>query len=88
MKKTFPVNINGKIYYIDEDAYELLQNYLTQLRHTFTGGEGEEIVGDIECRIAEHFDERVEAGAGAIVYADVNNVIETMGRPEDLGEAP
>ncbi|MDE5914990.1 MAG: hypothetical protein K2G71_00285 [Duncaniella sp.] len=48
MKKTFPVNINGKIFYIDEDAYKLLLDYLSQLRTTFTGAEGEEIVNDIE----------------------------------------
>ena len=35
MKKTFPANISGKIYYIDEDAYTLLQNYLIQLRASF-----------------------------------------------------
>ena len=53
MKKTFPVNINGKVFYIDEDAYELLSNYLTQLRAAFCGTEGDEIVTDIESRISE-----------------------------------
>lgn len=56
MKRTFPVNINGKVFYIDEDAYELLQNYLDQLRATFPGSEGDEIVSDIESRISELFD--------------------------------
>lgn len=88
MKKTFPVNINGKVYYIDEDAYALLQNYLSQLRATFPGEEGIEIVNDIECRISELFDERMTGGMAVIVMADVNYVIETMGRPEDLGEVP
>lgn len=46
MKKTFPVNINGNIFYIDEDAYKLLLDYLSQLRATFTGDEGSEIVDD------------------------------------------
>lgn len=53
MKKTFPVNINGKVFYIDEDAYELLSNYLTQLRAAFCGTEGDEIVTDIESRISK-----------------------------------
>lgn len=86
MKKTFPVNINGKIFYIDEDAYVLLQSYLSQLRATFPGQEGSEIVGDIECRISELFDERVASGANVIVLEDVNNVIETMGRPEQISD--
>lgn len=84
MKKTFQANINGKVFHIDEDAYTLLQNYFSQLRATFPGQEGSEIVGDIECRISELFDERIAKGANVIVIEDVNNVIETMGRPEQL----
>lgn len=87
MKKTFPVNINGNIFYIDEDAYKLLLDYLSQLRATFTGEEGAEIVDDIESRISEHFDERIRLGANVIVLDDVNRVIETMGRPEELSDA-
>lgn len=88
MKKTFSANINGRIFNIDEDAYSLLQNYLHQLHDTFGGEEGREIVGDIEARIAELFDERLAAGASVIVLTDVNRVIETMGRPEDLSDSP
>lgn len=83
MKKAFPANIDGKIFYIDEDAYELLNNYLTQLREAFPGNEGKEIVGDIESRIRELFDESTASGQ-VIVLGDVNRVIETMGRPEQL----
>ncbi len=86
MKKTFPVNINGKIYYIDEDAYILLQKYLSQLRVTFPGDEGAEILSDIESRISELFDERMGHGANVIVLQNVNGVIGIMGRPEELGE--
>lgn len=86
MKKTFPININGQIFYIDEDAYTLLQNYLKQLRATFTGDEGAEIVDDIESRIHEHFSEKLSRGVNVITLFDVNSVIETMGRPEELDE--
>lgn len=86
MKKTFPVNINGSVFYIDEDAYQLLNRYLDQLRKAFPGAEGKEITADIEGRIAEHFTERIDAGARVIVLEDVNTVIETMGRPADIAE--
>lgn len=86
MKKTFPININGQIFYIDDDAYTLLQNYLKQLRATFTGDEGAEIVDDIESRIHEHFSEKLSRGVNVITLSDVNSVIETMGRPEELDE--
>ncbi len=88
MKKTFPVNISGKVFYIDEDAYELLLNYLDQLRSAFSDAEGEEIVTDIEGRISELFDERISQGANAIVYTDVNRVIEIMGKPSDISDNP
>ena len=87
MKKTFPVNISGKVFYIDEDAYELLLNYLNQIRSAFSGAEGDEIVTDIEGRIAELFDERISNGANAIIYTDVNQVIEIMGKPSDISDS-
>lgn len=86
MKRTFPVNISGKVFYIDEDAYALLLNYLEQIRASFPGAEGEEIVNDIESRISEHFSERITNGAQTIVYADVNSVIEIMGKPSDFSD--
>lgn len=87
MKRSYPTNVDGQIFYIDEDAFELLQNYLHQLKMTFPGEEGNEIVADIESRIREHFAERTANGANVIVLADVNKVIETMGTPEVLGSA-
>ena len=56
MKKNININLFGTIYNIDEDAYELLQEYLTNLRSYFGKQEGgEEIADDNEHRIAELF---------------------------------
>lgn len=84
MKKTLPANINGSVFYIDEDAYNLLHTYLEQLRKSFPGQEGDEIAEDIEARISEHFTERINAGAWVIVLDDVNAVIDAMGRPSEI----
>lgn len=86
MKKTFPANIDGQVFYIDEDAYELLKNYLHQLSSTFRGEEGQEIVADIESRIRELFAERLESGTNVINLQEVQRVITTMGRPEEITE--
>lgn len=86
MKRTFPANINGKVYNIDEDAYNLLQNYFTQLRDSFPGNEGVEISADIEARVGEIFDEKLDGGPRVITIYDVNDVIERMGRPEQLSD--
>jgi len=86
MKKTYQANINGQIFNIDDDAFELLNNYLEQLRLTFHGNESAEIVGDIESRICELLTERMKTGPAIVGITDVNYVIQTMGRPEDLGD--
>lgn len=87
MKKSVQANINGIVFYIDEDAYTLLGNYLDQLRKAFPGDEGKEIVCDIEARISEIFAERIASGINVIVIDDVNNVIERMGRPGELSNS-
>ncbi len=47
MKRTFPTNIDGRVFYIDDDAYNVLNQYLSELRNAFKGEEGAEIVADI-----------------------------------------
>lgn len=86
MKKALQVNINGNIFFIDEDAYNMLQNYLHQLSATFTESDGKEIVDDIECRIGELFGEKIAAGSNVISIQDVNHVIDRMGRPEEIND--
>lgn len=86
MKRTFPVNINGKVFYIDEDAYKLMHDYLSQLRASLLSDDGGEIINDIEERISELFDERIQAGANAITYDDVNNIIKIIGSPDEIGD--
>ena len=72
MKKTLTINLGGIVYHIDDDAYRLLDNYLSNLKHYFRKQEGaEEIVNDIEMRIAELFAEKVTEGKQVITVSDV-----------------
>ncbi|WP_072529967.1 PspC domain-containing protein [Bacteroides ilei] len=85
MKKTLTVNLGGTVYHIDEDAYTLLDNYLNNLRYHFRKEEGaDEIVRDMEVRIAELFDEYIRTGMQVITITQVEEVIARMGKPEDL----
>ncbi len=89
MKKTFTANLNGTVFHIEEDAYDQLQRYLANIRAKFSGSaEAEEIMADIEARIAELFNERLQ-GRQAVSIADVDHVKQVMGQPEDYvdGEA-
>lgn len=87
MKKSFPVHIEGRIYYFDEDAYERLNSYYNNLRQTFTDEDGAEIVADIEARVAEIFSEKHPGDCTAVVTIyEVNDLITRMGKPEELAE--
>lgn len=88
MKKTFTINISGTIFHIEDDAYERLQNYLISLKNHFGNtDEGNEIIADIESRIAELFTEKMKSDQEVVAIVWVNQVIETMGTPEDFIEA-
>lgn len=70
---------------IEDSAYEKLQEYIESLRRYFANEEGrDEIINDIESRIAELMSEKVRKGAGSITDEDVNEIANSMGRPEDF----
>ena len=85
MNKTVTVNIGGMVFHIEEHAYEKLKKYLDAIRGYFTTSDGrDEIIQDIESRIAEMFTERIGTSRQVIVEEDVEYVINTMGRPEQV----
>ena len=85
MKKTLTVNLGGTVFHIDEDAYRLLDNYLSNLKIHFRKEAGaDEIIDDIERRISELFAEKLTAGSQVITITDVEEVIARMGKPEDM----
>lgn len=86
MKKTFTINLSGTVYHIDEDAYNLLDSYLTNLKHYFRKEEGgDEIIDDIERRIAELCAEKQSTGKQIITIEDVEEIIAQIGKPEQMG---
>ena len=85
MKKTLTVNLGGTVYHIDEDAYVLLDNYLNNLKYHFRSEtDADEIVRDMENRIAELFSEYISHGQQVITIENVEEVIARMGRPEEI----
>ena len=84
MNKTVNINLGGMIFHIDENAYQKLQNYLNAVRRSFAGASGEdEIISDIESRIAELFSEKLQHDRQVVSNKEVDEVIEVMGQPED-----
>jgi phage shock protein PspC (stress-responsive transcriptional regulator) len=89
MNKTIIININGTVFHIEEQAYELLKEYMTDVkRHFLNSADSLEITTDIENRIAEMFTEILaREGRQAIIDQDVAAVIEQMGSVKDFETA-
>ncbi|MDB5115238.1 MAG: hypothetical protein JWQ79_730 [Mucilaginibacter sp.] len=89
MNKTIIININGIVFHIEEDAYEILKNYMTDVkRHFLNSADSLEITTDIENRIAEMFtDILTRENKQVIIEQDVQLVIEQMGTVEDFEHA-
>ncbi len=84
MNKTVNINLAGIFFHIDEDAYAKLQHYLEAIKRSLTNTQGkEEIIADIEARIAELFNEKIKDKKQVIGNTEVEAVIATMGQPED-----
>lgn len=86
MDKTISISIGGFSFIIDDGAYQILKNYLDQIRQSLKNMEGiDEVMSDVEARIAEIFKENL--GAREVVNEqDVEKVIHIMGKPEQYTE--
>ncbi len=87
MKQVININFQGQVVPIEVTAFDALKKYIESLRRYFANEEGrDEIINDIESRIAELFQQRLKAGSTCITDDDVSAIIASMGRPEDFEE--
>ncbi|UIR55606.1 PspC domain-containing protein [Sphingobacterium sp. SRCM116780] len=86
MNKTIIININSIVFHIEEDAYDVLRNYMIDIKKHFGNSEdSKEILDDIENRIAEMFTEKIQLGIKEVLnMEDVNAVIAQMGSVSDF----
>ncbi|MBP2833415.1 PspC domain-containing protein [Aquimarina sp. U1-2] len=84
MNKTVNINLAGVFFHIDEDAFLKMQRYLDAIKRSFTDSQGrDEIIADIEARIAELFSEKIKDERQVIGIKEVEEIIAIMGQPED-----
>ncbi|WP_422860327.1 PspC domain-containing protein [Flagellimonas sp. S174] len=84
MNKTVNINLANTLFHIDDDAYNKLRRYLESIKRSFSGTAGsDEIIADIEARVAELFLEKMENERQVITHKEVDAVIAVMGQPED-----
>lgn len=85
MKKTFSINISGILFHIEEDGYDTLKAYLEAINKHFSHYEGnQEILKDIENRIAEIFLSYLKNNKQVITAENVTNLIDKMGTIADF----
>ncbi len=83
MKKTISINLGGRVFQIDDDAYEILKSYLESLEKHFSGTEEkQEVISDIEARMAEDF--HGQSSSPIVSETMVRNIIERLGSIDDI----
>jgi phage shock protein PspC (stress-responsive transcriptional regulator) len=84
MKKTVNINLAGTFFHIDEDAFGKLSRYLDAIKKSISDPVGgDEIIRDIETRIAELFSEKLESNTQVVSIKELDAIITIMGQPED-----
>src|SRR5690554_4230919 len=85
MKKTLSINISGILFHIEEDGYTTLKAYLDAINKHFSHYEdNQEIITNIENRIAEIFLSYLKNNKQVITAENVSNLIEKMGTIADF----
>ncbi len=84
MNKTVNINLGGMFFHIDEDAYQKLNRYFEAVKRSLSNSTGkDEIMKDIEMRIAELLTEKNRGEKQVVGLKDVEEIITVMGQPED-----
>jgi phage shock protein PspC (stress-responsive transcriptional regulator) len=90
MKKVVNVSVGGKSFSLDEDAYARLSAYFDHFKARLdrdTQSAGEEVMTDLENRIAELFDQGTGGASYRVVdLALVTKVVEQLGMPDGSKE--
>lgn len=88
MKKALTVTIAGILFTIEEDAYQILDQYIQSVKTYFSSyPDSAEIIKDIEARIAEKLLNNNEDGKKIITQNTVDELIRVMGKVEDFASA-
>jgi phage shock protein PspC (stress-responsive transcriptional regulator) len=86
MKKTVTINISGIIFHIDEDAFEKIFEYIDDIKGYLTLTEGkDEIIADVEARIAEMLQQKINEAKQVITIEDIDGIISILGDPSQFG---
>lgn len=83
MNKIENINLGGRAFFADQDAYLKLKDYVQRLERRFASVHGgSEIIQDVENRLAEIFIQMLGGGREIVSLKMVAEAVATMGEPE------
>ena len=84
MKTTEKISLGGFAFVVESDAYEALESYLSEIRECFRNdNSADEIVEDIEVRIAEILKEKYIEGM-VVNLGMIDEIRKRIGDPKEL----
>ncbi len=88
MNKAISIQIGNLFFHIKDDAYRLLEKYLRAIKRKYSREEGgNEIIEDVEARIAEMLqDTLTESNRQLVEKGDIQTIIKTIGKPDEFEE--
>ncbi|MCA9362203.1 PspC domain-containing protein, partial [Candidatus Kaiserbacteria bacterium] len=87
MKKVISINLGSVVFAIEQDAYDVLAAYLTEIKTNLASTEDAgEVIADVERAIAEKFIALKRSERSAVTTADVEQVMSEMGSPADFAD--
>jgi len=87
MNKVFQIHLGTLVFTVEEQAYNRLNSYLEKLKiHFGTTEASNEIIADIESRMAELFQKKLSQTKTVLFDVDVEEVISIMGEAEQIHE--
>lgn len=87
MKKTITAHICGIVFTFEEDAYQLLENYLAAVEMRLgRTADAQEIITDIEGRVAELCTEYLQDNGSVVTVSIITQITEQLGDPSVFGQ--
>lgn len=86
MKKTFNVNIGSVAFSLNEDAYYTLKGYFADIRSRLNSDVRQDVMEDVESRVADIFNENITFSAQVIDIEIVMRAITIIGSADEFGE--
>ncbi len=87
MKKVINITLGGTVFAIEQEAYNILAEYISNIKNNLSDTvDDQEVISDIETAIAEKFTARKRSEKTAVTTRDVQEIIVEMGSPADFSD--